>query len=194
MDRNRKIVIVLCSLYVLFMGSLAIFYFMHDEKFKAMVAASGVGVGLVPVLLALFFKLKFNLPLIISYLVFLFGSQYMGSILGWYGNGWWDSFLHLLSGALIAFAGIALYERFVHRDAAKNISPWFVFLFILSFAVFGGVLWEIYEFSSDEFFGMTLQGGGNRDTMTDLVADSLGGLIIAAWTGIRSRLKMKERG
>lgn len=105
MNRNRKLVIGLCLLYVLFMGILAVFYFLHEEKFKAMVAIAGVGCGLIPVLLALFFKLKFNMPLIISYLIFLFGSQYMGSIIGWYGNGWWDSFLHLLSGSLIAFAG-----------------------------------------------------------------------------------------
>lgn len=192
MNRNRKIVIVLCLLYVLFMGALAFFYYRNDESYKAMVAVGGVGCGAVPLLLAFFTKLKFNLPLIFSYLVFLFGSQYMGSILGWYGNGWWDTFIHLISGSILGFAGIALYERLVHREARKEISPWFVFLFIVSFGVLGGVIWEIYEFSSDEFLNMTLQGGGNRDTMIDLIADAIGGLIIAVWAGVRTRIKIRH--
>ncbi len=184
---------IICLLYVLFMGSLAIFYFINNESFKALVALGGVGCGAVPLLLAIFTKWKFNLPLIISYIVFLFSSQYLGSILGWYGNGWWDTFLHLLSGSLLAFAGIAIYERLVQREATKKISPLFVFLFILSFAVFGGVLWEVYEFSSDELFDMTLQGGGNKDTMVDLLADSIGGLIIACWVGVRTKIKLKKQ-
>ncbi|MGJ7919728.1 hypothetical protein [Neobacillus sp. LXY-4] len=192
MNRNRKLVIGLCLLYVFFMGGLAIFYYMNEESFKALVAVSGVGCGAVPLLLAIFTKLNFNMPLIVSYLIFLVGSQYLGSILGWYGNGWWDTFLHLISGSILGFAGIALYERLVHREADKEISPWFIFLYVLSFAVLGGVIWEIYEFSSDEFFNMTLQGGGNRDTMLDLIADTAGGLLIAVWAGVRTRVKLKK--
>lgn len=139
-----------------------------------------------------FTKLQFNLPIIISYLIFLFASQFLGSILGWYGLGWWDTFLHLLSGSLLAFTGIALYERLVYRNAGKEISPWFVFLFTLSFSALGGVIWEIYEFSSDQLFGMTLQGGGNTDTMIDLIADTIGGLIIAVWAGVRTKIKVKK--
>lgn len=120
---------------------------------------------------------------------FLTGSQYFGSIRGWYGLGWWDTFLHFVSGLLLGFAAIALYERLVHRDAGKAISAWFVFLFVLGFAALGGVMWEIYEFSGDQFFGTTLQGGGNKDTMTDLIADVLGGLVVATGSGIRTKRK-----
>ncbi|WP_059104934.1 hypothetical protein [Shouchella shacheensis] len=187
---NRKFVIVFSSLYVLFMVGLGVYYYMHEESYKALVAFGGVLCGAIPLLLALFTKLQFNLPLIISYLLFLLGSQYFGSILGWYGNGWWDTFIHFISGALIAFVGIALYERLVHREARNHISPWLVFLFVLSFAVFGGVLWEIYEFSGDQFFDLTLQGGGNEDTMIDLIADTLGGLVVAIWAGVRANYKL----
>ncbi|MEF2095636.1 hypothetical protein FC682_20695 [Peribacillus simplex] len=189
---NRKLVISLSSGYVLFMAALSIFYYTADETFKSLVSIGGVVCGAIPLLLALFTKLQFNLPIIISYLIFLFGSQYLGSILGWYGLGWWDTFLHLLSGSLLAFTGIALYERLVYRNAGKEISPWFVFLFTLSFSALGGVIWEIYEFSSDQLFGMTLQGGGNKDTMIDLIADTIGGLIIAVWAGVRTKIKLKK--
>ncbi len=143
-----------------------------------------------PLLLASFTKLKFNLPIIISYLVFLFCSQYLGSILGWYGLGWWDTFLHLISGAILAFAGIALYERLIHRRAGEYISAWFVFLFTFSFCcTWRRHLGNTYEFSSDQLFGMTLQGGGNKDTMIDLIADTLGGLLVGAWAGWRTKIK-----
>ncbi|GAB6255886.1 MULTISPECIES: hypothetical protein [Peribacillus] len=189
---NRKLVISISSVYVLFMAALSIFYYTDDENFKSLVSIGGVVCGAIPLLLALFTKLQFNLPIIISYLIFLFGSQYLGSILGWYGLGWWDTLLHLLSGSLLAFTGIALYERLIYRNAGKDISPWFVFLFTLSFSALGGVIWEIYEFSSDQLFGMTLQGGGNKDTMIDLIADTVGGLIIAVWAGVRTKIKLKK--
>lgn len=187
---NRKLVNVCSSVYVLFMAAVALYYYTNNQSFKGLVAIGGVSCGLIPLLLSLFTKLQFNLPIIISYLFFLLGSQYFGSILGWYGLGWWDTFMHIISGVILAFTAIALYERMVHRSAGKAISPWFVFLFTLSFAILGGVIWEVYEFSSDQFFGLSLQGGGNKDTMTDLIADIAGGLVIAIWTGIRTYRKL----
>jgi hypothetical protein len=171
---------------------LFFYYRAEGQSFKSTVAIGGVLCGAVPLLLAIFTKLSFNLPIVISYLVFLVGSQYFGSIAGWYGLGWWDTFMHFISGAILAFTAVALYERLVHRDASPDISPLLVFLFTLSFAALGGVLWEIYEFSSDLFFDMTLQGGGNHDTMIDLISDTAGGLIIAVWAGVRTKLKIQK--
>ncbi|WP_050183602.1 hypothetical protein [Domibacillus robiginosus] len=176
---KKWIVSFLSTAYILFMAVLAFINYTNGDHKKALVAAGGIVCGAIPLILALFIRLQFNVPLIIFYFLFLLGSQYFGSILGWYGLGWWDFFMHAVSGVLLALAGIALYERFVHRRAGKEISSWFVSLFILSFAVLGGVVWEVYEFSMDQFFGMTLQGGGNEDTMADLIADTLGGILIA---------------
>ncbi|WP_040208703.1 hypothetical protein [Neobacillus jeddahensis] len=189
---NRKLVILFSTLYVIFMAVLAVYYYQNEDSFKSTVAIGGIICGAIPLILAFFTKLQFNLPIVLSYLIFLIGSQYFGSILGWYGLGWWDTFMHFISGAILAFSGIALYERLIHRNAGEAISPWFVFLFTLSFAALGGVLWEVYEFSCDQLIGMTLQGGGNKDTMTDLIADSLGGLVIAIWAGIRTNKKIKK--
>ncbi|MBT2755423.1 hypothetical protein J7E71_05550 [Mesobacillus foraminis] len=186
---KRILVIVLCLIYALFMAALSIYYKNTGESFKSLVAASGIASGALPLLLGFFTKFKFNLPIVASYLIFLFGSQYLGSILGWYGLGWWDILMHFISGGLLAFLGIALYERMAHRNAGSQISSWFIFLFTFSFAVLGGVIWEIYEFSGDQFFDMTLQGGGNKDTMVDLIADAVGGFLIAFWAGIRTKIK-----
>lgn len=175
------------------MGIVAVYHFQIGETKSAWVAVGGVICGAIPLFLAFFTKLQFNLPIIISYFIFLFGSQYLGSILHWYGLGWWDTFVHFISGGILAFTAIALYERLVHRNAGNDISPWFVFLFAFGFAALGGVLWETYEFACDQFFGTTMQGGGNTDTMTDLIADIVGGLLIAIYSGIRTKIKLKEQ-
>ncbi|MCM3568916.1 hypothetical protein [Neobacillus mesonae] len=189
---NRKLVILFSGAYVIFMAILAVYYYNHAASFKSTVAIGGIVCGAIPLLLALFTKLQFNLPIVVSYLIFLIGSQYLGSIQGWYGLGWWDTFVHFISGGIISFTGIALYERLIFRHAGDAISAWFVFLFTFSFAALGGVLWEIYEFSCDQFLGMSLQGGGNKDTMTDLIADTGGGLVIAIYSGIRTKIKLKK--
>ncbi|PLT30514.1 hypothetical protein [Peribacillus deserti] len=189
---SRKLIITASMIYVLFMAVLCLYFYSSGQQFRASVAIGGIVCGAVPLLLALFTKLTFNVPLTFSYLIFLVASQYLGSIRGWYGLGWWDTFLHALSGALLGFTSIALYERLAYRSAGRGISPWFVFLFTFSFAVLGGVLWEFYEFASDQFFNMTLQGGGNKDTMTDLISDSLGGLAVAVWAGMRTGFKQRN--
>ncbi|MEW9676241.1 hypothetical protein ABRT01_08680 [Lentibacillus sp. L22] len=190
---KRKIVIAICLIFTIFMAFLAVYYFNSGEMKKALVGVGGAVCGAIPLLLALFFKLKFHLPLVISYLVFLFGSQYLGTIREWYGLGWWDTFIHFISGGVLAFTAIALYERLIRRNAGNAISPWFVFLFILGFSALGGVLWEIYEFTCDQLFQTTMQGGGNFDTMTDLIAGMISSLIIAGYAGIRTKVKLKRK-
>ena len=100
--------------------------------------------------------------------------------MNWYGLGWWDTFIHFISGSILAFIGTSFLNKWTYSNTKNKISAWFIFLFTLSFTTLGGVIWEIYEFSFDYFFNMTLQGGGNKDTMTDLLADTLGGLAITA--------------
>jgi len=188
---RKKISIFLCVLYVGFMAFVAIHLFLKNNNFDTLIALGGVASGLVPLLLILLTKFELSLPIIIFYLLFLFGSQFLGSLQGFYRNGWWDSFMHLLSGILIAFIGFDLYKRLLRKDNISQLSPWFVSLFILSFAVFGGVIWEIYEFTMDQLFDMGLQSGGNYDTMTDLISDSLGGFIIAIWSFFKTKMHVK---
>ncbi|WP_033827648.1 hypothetical protein [Bacillus andreraoultii] len=182
---RKKIAIILCAIYVVFMAITAVLLFSKGNQSDALIALAGVVCGLVPIAIILFTKFELSLPIIIFYLIFLFGSQYLGSLQGFYRNGWWDSFMHFISGMLIAYFGYDLYKRLLRKDSITKLSPWFVFLFVLSFSVFGGVLWEVYEFSMDQLFDMGLQGGGNTDTMTDLIADTIGGFVISIWTYVK---------
>ncbi|WP_423417778.1 hypothetical protein [Fictibacillus nanhaiensis] len=188
---KRKFLLILSAAYVIFMAYLCFYYYTKGETHSYQVAFGAIFCGLIPLCLILFTKIKFNMPIMISYFAFLFASQYLGSILGFYHLGWWDTFLHLLSGALLAFVAIALFERMTHQHTRNDISYWLVFLFVLAFSVFGGVVWEIYEFSMDQFFNMTLQGGGNFDTMVDLLADTAGAIVIAAIAAVKTKRRFK---
>jgi hypothetical protein len=187
---NRILVTLLCLIYIFFMADLMIFYYAKDQTEKSLVALGGVVGGVAPLLLTFFTKLQFKLALIVLYFIFLYGSQYLGPILGWYEKiEWWDTLLHGMSGVLLAFIGIALYKHVVDKKTVVETFPWFVFLFVLSFAVLGGTLWEIGEFSADHLFGTTFQNGSLKDTMTDLIADTIGGMVIAIWYGLLTNIK-----
>jgi hypothetical protein len=70
--------------------------------------------------------------------------------------------------------------------------PFLISLFALSFAVLMGVFWEIFEFGMDYFFGFTMQKSGLVDTMTDLMMD-LGGAMIVSLLGF-FYIKKPEHG
>ncbi|MED1204702.1 hypothetical protein [Heyndrickxia acidicola] len=185
---NRTFTVVLSTAFMILMAGLAIYYFAAGATLKGWVGIGGILCGLFPLLLVWITKLEFKRPLITFYFVFLLGCFLFGDMLQWYSLGWWDTFLHFISGILLGFTAIALYERLVLRKAGNGMSAWFVFLFVLGMATLGGVLWEIYEFSGDHLAHTHMQYG-NTDTMKDLIADTAGGLIIALWSGIRTKRK-----
>lgn len=110
---------------------------------------------------------------------------------------WWDDLLHTLSGVIIGFIGfIVIYK--INHNYSMDISPLLVAIFSFTFAVTLGVIWEIMEFSADVFLGTAnqkwdrpateimlgkpYQGSGLRDTMSDLIVDSVGAFITSVIT------------
>ncbi|WP_088069816.1 hypothetical protein [Gottfriedia luciferensis] len=184
---------ILSITYSICMLVLFIIFFIKDDTYRYPIALGSVVVALVPLILDKFFKIRFKLSIIISYFAFLIGSQCLGSMLKFYSLGWWDSFLHFLSGVLVAFLAIDLMEKLTTEKSRSEMSPFFIFIFIFAFGVFCGTLWEIWEFSGDHLLGSTMQGGGNFDTMTDLIADTIGAFIIAVWFARKSNVKTKEK-
>lgn len=125
--------------------------------------------------------------------LFIFAAIYLSSRFDLYHRYfWWDDLLHTLSGVIIGFIGfLAIYK--INHKFSMDISPTLVALFSFTFAVTIGVIWEIYEFAMDVYFmtdmqkwsmpettvlmGKSYQGAGLRDTMSDLIVDSVGALI-----------------
>jgi hypothetical protein len=105
---------------------------------------------------------------------------------------WWDDLLHTLSGVIIGFIGFIIIYK-INGKYSMNISPLLVALFAFTFAMTMGVVWEIFEFAMDVFFGTTMQSwdlpetavmmgrpfqsSGLRDTMSDLIVNSAGAFL-----------------
>ena len=102
---------------------------------------------------------------------------------GWYLSiRNFDNLHHFLGGVWAA----AVFFYFLNRKPGiVDVKKSFLAALALgmSFAVFAGLLWEIFEFTFDYFFaplGFPRAQLGLNDTMGDLFFDLLGGLVFTA--------------
>lgn len=94
--------------------------------------------------------------------------------------------LHTTSGFLLGIIGFLMVHVLNEtEEIGMHMKPGFVAFFAFLFAVGFGVIWEIFEFAMDSFFGMNMQKlmlgdpSGLTDTMWDLMVDAVGALTIA---------------
>jgi VanZ family protein len=120
---------------------------------------------------------------------------------------WWDDLLHTISGVIMGFVGFILIYK-INCKYSMDISPILTAVFSFAFAVTMGVFWEIFEFSLDcltgsahqkwdmpvteIMIGRPNQGSGLRDTMSDLIVDSLGALVTSIITYVMTKFKKEK--
>ncbi|AZU62942.1 membrane-spanning protein [Neobacillus mesonae] len=185
---KRKLIIWLSILFILFMAALFIYYLVKGDSSRWQVALGGILVSALPLLLLRMKDNPFNMPMIIGYYLFLFCTLFLGSISSFYLHlKWWDSMLHFYKGIFVGFIGIALFKHLIPENRRKDVSTWILFLFVLSLAVLASVVWEIYEFVGDLTFTHTMQRGGNRDTMLDLLWGTGGGILVSIYSLYRKK-------
>jgi hypothetical protein len=112
--------------------------------------------------------------------IFIFLAHIFAILTSAYWSIWWyDDVLHFVGGL-----GLGVFAIWLIYDS-KLLKPldwpfFFTAVIITSFAVFGGVLWEFFEFLFDKFIGYKSYADiaqlGLEDTMADLFFDLLGGL------------------
>jgi hypothetical protein len=153
------------------------------EYFLGLAAAFAFLLTMVPSLVTK--NLRFCLPWEINFLVA--ASLYihvMGHVGEYYFTlaPYYDKLAHLVASvtvALLAFFLALLAER---RGEIRLTGP-AIAVFILASTLAAGAAWEIYEFTVDQVFGTNLQFG-NTDTMSDLIVDLVGGVIVAVFAAI----------
>ena len=121
---------------------------------------------------------------------FAFFAQYLGMMWNFYTDiGVYDLIVHFSSGIIFAFFGKYFYEILQGDDTnyALNI------FFSIGFAHLVAVIWEIYEFSVDQLFGMQTQGVGITDTMTDLIAATIGNLSVIVYVLLVERRALRQQ-
>lgn len=133
-----------------------------------------IGMELAVLALAIFLW-RFPLGIYLSANLFTLLAA-AGSILKLYDRfPGYDRVVHFISGLLLGYIGVYLINRIFARLHTESI-PVLVVLFAGMFAFFGAGFWEIVEFLTDCVVHMDVQHG-NTDTMGDIVAGYLGGVL-----------------
>jgi hypothetical protein len=99
---------------------------------------------------------------------------------------WWDHMTHALSSSLIAGVAYATARAIDEYTEGLNLTPRFMFVYLLVFVMAFGVVWELLEFFIGEIsrllaIGKVLTQYGLDDTVADLFYNTMGGLIVAIW-------------
>ena len=140
-------------------------------------------------------KIKLVIPskMFIMYALFLYGAIYLGEIRNFYYLvPHWDTILHTFSGGMLGALSYSVIVFLNKTDRVPlTLTPAFVAVFTFCFSITLGVIWEIYEFSSDAILDVNMQKAILRDgtplvgkaaltdTMKDLIVDSIGALVIS---------------
>lgn len=132
-----------------------------------------------PTLVELIFRTTIPRPLQVHYLLFITAGPFAGSALNLYG--WipeWDTLVHFDSGIMLAWLGMLFVLRAEER-AGVAFPRWFELTVVLLTTMAFAAAWEICEFASDRLIG-TVSQADLWDTMSDIVAGTLGGLVAIA--------------
>ncbi|WKB36426.1 hypothetical protein QS257_04745 [Terrilactibacillus sp. S3-3] len=72
---NRQYIVLLSSVYVIFMAVVAVYSFATGDLLSASFGLAGILCGAVPILLTVLTRLRFDLPLVVAYLIFFFSAR-----------------------------------------------------------------------------------------------------------------------
>jgi hypothetical protein len=163
---------------------LALFAFRRDWE-NVFLTVMVIGLTLVPAFLLRKYRVYIPPEFQLIAAVFVYFSLYLGSARDFYYRfWWWDIVLHTGSGFLLGIVGwITMFLLNQTERIPRGMRPEFLCFFAVTFAVFLGVIWEIFEFAVDEFapaINMQSRETGVADTMYDLIVDTIGAVIVAA--------------
>jgi len=171
-----------------FMIFLAIYAFYKHDLLWGFACIIGFIISISPVLIKR--SIKFNVPWLVEFLLaFAISLHIWGGALGLYAVVWYDKFAHFLASGIVAFfALIVMYVLDVYSIRIHMDLPMLAF-FIIIFTMAMGAIWEIAEFASDQIFshGIPVAQVSLHDTMTDLIADSISGILVGIFGAIGIR-------
>ena len=95
-----------------------------------------------------------------------------------------------LLGSVLAFPLIRFFFD-KNNMKIKNVSPSFIIFIAFCFSSTCGLLWEIYEFSVDHLFNLSTQNNSLLDTMTDIIANTIGAIIYCSTYYLKNKKQAK---
>jgi hypothetical protein len=117
----------------------------------------------------------------IALVVFVYMTLFLGEAQDFHERfAWWDLVVHSGSALVFGSVGFLILHTLV-LGKKFTASAGTIALFTFCFAMAIGGVWEIFEFTVDHLFGLTMQDNSLVDTMWDLIVDALGALVAAGF-------------
>ena len=154
--KSSFLVYVTLRLLVILMMILQIFNRNYENVFLCVLT---LVLLLIPSLIQINLKIELPTALEITILVFIFAAEILGEIQSYYIKfPFWDTVLHTINGFLMAAIGFALVD-ILNRSKKFSIqlSPVFLAIVAFCFSMTIGVIWEVFEYGMDQFFGLDMQ-------------------------------------
>lgn len=127
-------------------------------------------------------SIRIPASLLTAIIIFIYSTLFLGEVHNFYERfWWWDVILHTGSAVGFGLMG-AIILILLFRQKKVTASPVLVSVFVFTFALAIGAVWEIFEFAMDKFLGFSMQENSLADTMADLIVDSIGALLAAGVT------------
>lgn len=175
-DKINLIISLLLKIFLVLAGVISFFFQDWNNLF---LSALALILSFIPSIIEKRLKIVFPTQFEVTIVFFIYASLYLGEVQLFYQKfWWWDLFLHFLSGVIMAIIGFALVN-ILNKHKNLNINPILVVLFSFTFSLSIGVLWEVIEFFTDLILGINMQKSGLVDTMTDIILDILGALVVS---------------
>lgn len=166
------------------LAGILVFGLVTGHPGTAITGGITLGVTLLPALLERRFDYTLDpgllLWLTLAATIHMFGSM------GLYDQfTWFDNIAHTVSAMVIAGVGYASFRAVELHSDDIDTPPAFRPVFVLVFVLATGVFWEVLEFGLGDFITVY----GVQDIVTDMMFNTLGGVIVAVWgTGYVSGL------
>ncbi len=133
----------------------------------------------VPAVLELIVRTPIPRALQLHYIIFILAGPFGGSVLNLYvAIPDWDTYVHFASGVMLAWLGMLAVRR-VEERTRQAVPTWFAISVIQITPMAFAAAWELCEFTSDLVVG-TVSQSGLDDTMLDIIAGTLGGVLAIA--------------
>lgn len=166
----KKRLLLSCAVLVIISVCWALGSILELQTTSTKILGSYVSVVLISVVLW-----RFPLRFYTMALTFDVFATAFGSVLNLYHYlGFYDRFVHYLSGIVLAEAGWILIRLLFRRFQLPDC-PWMSLMFAFFFSAACAGFWEIYEFTADQILSTGMQGD-NLNTMGDIVSGVLGAL------------------
>lgn len=146
------------------------------------------GIGLTVTLLPGLFERDYDLQIDAALTLWIAIAVVFHTLgtLWFYQTIWgWHNLAHATTGSLVAGVGYTVLRTVETHTASVSFPPKFTLVFVVIFVFAVGIAWEILEFTLDQVIAplageeLFLTQHGLQDTMSDLVANTVGALVVA---------------